>query len=90
MACIVPKFFLKPKLFLWIGITYATFSLSGNTPVVNDILKMIEGCSNISSSSNFRILTGLLFGPADFLGLKFEIILIVPSFAQGESFLSLG
>ena len=54
------KIFSKAKVILWIGITYATFSLSGNTPVVNDILKMIEGCSNISSSSNFRILTGLL------------------------------
>ena len=30
--------------FLWIWITSATFSFSGNIPVANDMLKMIEIC----------------------------------------------
>ena len=54
--------------FLWIGITFATFSFAGNIPVANDVLKMVE----------------MLFGPTDFLVLKFEIILIISSFIQGE------
>ena len=70
--------------FLWIGITFPTFSFSGNIPVANDILKMTERCLDISSVSSLRILAGMLFGPADFLVLKFEIVLIIFSFAQGE------
>ena len=54
--------------FLWIGITFATFSFSGSISVANDVLKMVE----------------MLFGPTDFLVLKFEIILIISSFIQGE------
>ena len=45
---------------------------------------MTERCSDISFGSNLRILVGMLFGPADFLGLKFEIISIISSFVQGE------
>ena len=45
---------------------------------------MIERCSDISSVSSLRTLVGMLFGPADFLGLKFEIILIISSVVQGE------
>ena len=45
---------------------------------------MIERCSDISFVSSRRILVGMLFGPADFLGLKFETISIISSFAQGE------
>ena len=45
---------------------------------------MIERCSDISSASSLRILVGMLFYPADFLGLKLEIILIISSFVQGE------
>ena len=52
--------------------------------MANDILKMIERCSDISSVSSLRILVGMLFGPADFLGLKFEIVSIISSFVQGE------
>ena len=55
--------------FLWIGITFATFSFSGNIPVANDVLKMM---------------VEMLFGPTDFLILKFEIVLIISSFIQGE------
>ena len=67
---------------LWIGITLTTFSL--NIPVVNDMFKMIASCSYISSLSSLRIFIGMLFGPADLLGLKFEIIYIMSSFVQGE------
>ena len=70
--------------FLWIGITFTTFSFLENIPVANDILKMIERVADTSSLSSLRILVGMLFGPADFLGLKFEIISIISSFAQGE------
>ena len=70
--------------FLWIGIIFANFSFSRNIPVANDILKMIERCSDISSVSSFRILVGMLFGPADFLGLKLEIISIISSFVQSD------
>ena len=70
--------------FLWIGITFATFSFLGNIPVANDVLKMIERCSDISPVSSLRILVGMLFGPADFLGFKLEIILIISSFVEGE------
>ena len=45
---------------------------------------MIERYSYISSVSSLRILVGMLFGPANFLGLKFEIILIISSFVQDE------
>ena len=45
---------------------------------------MIERYSDISSVSSLRILVGMLFGPAEFLGLKFEIISIISSFVQGE------
>ena len=51
--------------FLWIEITLATFSFSGHIPVANDVLKMIEKWSDISSVSSLRILVGMLFGPAD-------------------------
>ena len=69
---------------LWIEITLATFSFLRNTPGANVVLKMIERCSNISSASSLRILVWMLFGPADFLGLKFEIISIIFSFVQGQ------
>ena len=69
---------------LWIEITFATFSFLRNTPGVNVVLKMIERCSNISSASSLRILVWMLFGLADFLGLKFEIISIIFSFVQGQ------
>ena len=45
--------------------------------MANGVLKMIERCSGISS-------VGSLFGPADFLGLKFEFISIISSFVQDE------
>ena len=45
---------------------------------------MIERCSDISSVSSLRILIGMLFGPAIFLSLKFEIISIISTFVQGE------
>ena len=51
---------------------------------IPDVLKMIERCSDISSVSSLRILVGMLFGPADFLRLKLEIISIIFSFVQGE------
>ena len=70
--------------FLWIGITFANFSFSGNILVANDVLKMIERCSHMSSVTSFRILVGMPFGHVDFLGLKFEIISIISSFVQGE------
>ena len=70
--------------FSWIGIAFASFSFSGNIPGVNDILKTIERCPDISSVSSLRILVGMLFSPADFLGLKFEIISIISSFVEGE------
>ena len=82
------------EYFLWIGKTFATFSFSGNIPVENDVLKMIERFLDISSVSSLRILVGMLFGPDNFVGLKFEIISIISSFAQGkmktESWLSGG
>ena len=52
--------------------------------MANDVLKMIERCSDISPVSSLRILVGMLFGPADFLGFKLEIILIISSFVEGE------
>ena len=70
--------------FLWIGITFATFSFLGIIPVANDVLKMIERCSDISSVSSLGILVGMLFGPADFLGVKYEIISIISSFVQSQ------
>ena len=70
--------------FLWIGITFVTFSFLENIPVANDILKMIERVADTSSLSSLRILVGMLFGRADFLGLKSEIISIISSFVQGE------
>ena len=45
---------------------------------------MTERCSDISSVNCLRISVGMLFGPTDFLGLKFEIISITSSFVQGE------
>ena len=51
---------------------------------IPDVLKMIERCSDISSVSSLRILVGMLFGPADFFGLKLKIISIISSFVQGE------
>ena len=64
--------------------TFANFSFSGNIPVANDVLKMTERCLDISSVSRLSILVGMLFGPADFLDLKFEVISITSSFVQGE------
>ena len=49
--------------------------------MANEILKMTERCLKINS---LRILVRILFGPADFPGLKFEIISIISSFVQGE------
>ena len=45
---------------------------------------MTERCSDISPVSSLRILVGILFDPADFLGLKFKIIWIISSIVQGE------
>ena len=39
-----------------------------NSAVASDVLKMTERCSDLSSVSSLRILVGILFGPADFLG----------------------
>ena len=72
------------KSFLWIGITFATFSFLGNIPIANDALKMIERYLDISSVSSHRILVGILLVLPIFLGLKFEIISIISSFVQGE------
>ena len=57
------------------GLVY--FCFSGNIPVANDVLKMIERCSDISSVSSLSILVGMLYGPVDFLSLKLEIISII-------------
>ena len=57
------------------GLVY--FCFSGNIPVANDVLKMIERCSDISSVSRLSILVGMLYGPVDFLSLKLEIISII-------------
>ena len=65
---------------LWTGITFATFSFSGNIPLAKCILKIIERCSHISSASSLRNLVGMVFGPADIVDLKFEIILIISFF----------
>ena len=43
---------------------------------------MIERCWDILALSSLTILLGMLFDPANFLGLKFEIILIISSYAQ--------
>ena len=53
--------------------------------MLNDVLKMIERFSDISSLSILRILVGMLFGPADLLGLTFEIISIISSFVQDKT-----
>ena len=52
--------------------------------MANDVLKMIERCSDIYLLAVLGFFVGMLFGPAEFLGLKFEIISIISSFVQGE------
>ena len=52
--------------------------------MANIILKIIERCSDISFLSSLKILVGMLFGPANFLGLKFEIMLFFSSLVQSE------
>ena len=59
---------LSLQNFLWIGITFGTFSFSGNIAVENDVLKMIERFLDISSVTSLRILVGMLFGPDNFVG----------------------
>ena len=56
--------------------TFATISFSVNIPVANAILRMIERCS--------RILVAMLVGPANFSGLKFEIVSIISCFVQSK------
>ena len=46
---------------------------------------MIERCWIYCPVSSLRILIGFLFGHAYFLGLKFEIILIISSLVQRET-----
>ena len=71
--------------FLCIGITFATFSFSGNIPAGNGILNMIEESLVITSLSSLRILVGMLFSPTEFLILKFETILIISFSVPGGS-----
>ena len=52
--------------------------------MANEILKIIERCSDISSLSSLKIFVGMLFGPANFPGLKFEIILFFSYLVQSE------
>ena len=70
--------------FLWIRISFATISFSGNIPVASDTLKMIERCSDILSLSSLRVFEVMLFCLTDCLDLRFEIISIISSFVQGE------
>ena len=46
---------------------------------------MIERCWIYCPVSSLRILIGFLYGHAYFLGLKFEIILIISSLVQRET-----
>ena len=64
--------------------TFTTISFSVNIPVANAILRMIERCSDISSLSSPRILVAMLVGPANFSGLKFEIVSIISCFVQSK------
>ena len=70
--------------FLWIRISFATFSFSGNIPVASDTLKITERCQDISSLGSLRISEVMLFGLTDLLGLKFGIISIISSSVQVE------
>ena len=48
--------------------------------MLNDILKMTERCSDISSLrslSSLRILVGMPYSPADLLGLKFKSLIFL-------------
>ena len=51
--------------FLWTGTTLAILRADGNTPEVNDTLKISASWQEISFLSNFNILVGKLLGPAD-------------------------
>ena len=53
-------------------------------PMLIDILKVIERCSDTSSLIRHLILVGILLGPVDLLGLKVELISIITFFVQGE------
>ena len=60
--------------FLNIGITFATFKLSGKLPVENDKFLVSEiGLLRVGWRNNFKNLLGILAGPVDLLLLNYFI-----------------
>ena len=56
------------------GITLAVFRGVGYIPEEKERLKISTSCVEISFSSNFNILVGILFGPGDLLSLSEDIM----------------
>ena len=49
-----------------VGVTFATFHLSGKTPLQSDSLNIIARGTQISSDASFNTFAGILSGPGDF------------------------
>ena len=56
----------------------------GNIPVSNDLLISVAIGLEMSRIKNFRILTGMLLGPFDFVAEKELIILMTSSLVVGD------
>ena len=61
---IIVYIFLAPDLN--IGVTLASFQISGNTPFSNDELKIIDNGFDTRSPTSLTIVVGTLSGPAAF------------------------
>ena len=71
-------------LFLNIGITLEVLSKVGKIPISKDLLKRVKIGLAISSFRSLSILTGILWGPADFVSEKESTTLKISSGLVGE------
>ena len=72
------------EIFSWTGITLAVFERVGKVPVVKEKLNKWASYSEISFSSIFKTLLGILYGPVDLLMSREERINLISSLLVGE------
>ena len=70
-------------MFLWIGTTFAIFSIDRKTPVKKEILRRSKSWVETSFLRSFSILVGKLLGLVDLFESSEDMILIISYFPVG-------
>ena len=64
--------------FLKMGATFASFQSFGTWPVCNDLLNIISSIGEISWLNSFRMVGGIVSGPAALWGFRLDRICWIP------------